>query len=126
MAVANMELRHLRYFLAVAEELHFGRAAKRLSISQPPLSQQILQLEEELGVKLLQRQKRRVQLTRAGQMFVKECHQILNQVSHASAVAVQADKGQIGQLTVGSVLSVDGVMQSTVIEILRVYAKRHP
>jgi DNA-binding transcriptional LysR family regulator len=120
-----MELRHLRYFLAVAEELHFGRAAERLNISQPPLSQQILQLEQELGVKLLQRTKRRVQLTRAGQMFAKECRQILVQVDHAATVAVQAEKGQIGQLTIGSVLSVDSVQHRTFVEILRTYASRH-
>lgn len=121
-----MELRHLRYFLAVAEELHFGRAAKRLNMSQPPLSQQILQLEEHLGVKLFQRTKRQVKLTWAGQMFAKESRLILAQVDHASTVAVQADQGQIGQLTIGSVLSADSATHRTVVEILQTFTKRHP
>jgi DNA-binding transcriptional LysR family regulator len=121
-----MELRHLRYFLAVADELHFGRAAKRLNMSQPPLSQQILQLEEDLGVKLFQRTKRQVKLTWAGQMFAKESRLILAQVDHAATVAVQADQGQIGQLTIGSVLSVDSASHRTVVEILQTFTRRHP
>ena len=121
-----MELRHLRYFLAVAQELHFGRAAKHLNISQPPLSQQILQLEEELGVKLFKRNKRQVQITWAGQMFAEEARLILTQVDHAATVAVQANQGQIGQLTIGSVLSVDSLMHRTFVKILQTYTKRHP
>ena len=121
-----MELRHLRYFLAVAHELHFGLAAKRLNMSQPPLSQQIMQLEEELGVKLLHRTKRRVQLTRAGELYEKECRQILLQVDQATSMAVRADKGQIGQLTIGSVLSVHSTQHGAIVNILRTYAKRNP
>lgn len=121
-----MELRHLRYFLAVAEELHFGRAAKRLSMSQPPLSQQILQLEEDLGVKLFQRTKRQVKLTWAGQVFATESRLILAHVDHAATVAVQANQGQIGQLTIGSVISADSASHRRVVEILQTFTKRHP
>src|SRR5262245_15476330 len=95
-----MELRHLRYLVAVAEELHFGRAAIRLHISQPPLSQQIRQLEEELGVKLFDRTKREVRLTDAGKRIVNEAHQVLRQVEHFSRVAAHAGGGAIGRLSV--------------------------
>ncbi len=98
-----MELRHLRYFVAVAEELHFGRAAERIHIAQPPLSQQIRQLEEELGVKLFHRTKRRVQLTHAGEIFMEEALQILAHSEKAIRLARRADRGEIGRLVVGFV-----------------------
>ncbi|WP_207882155.1 LysR substrate-binding domain-containing protein [Pseudomonas sp. 30_B] len=96
-----MELRHLRYFIAVAEELHFGRAAEQLGISQPPLSQQIQALEEEIGARLLERTNRRVALTAAGQLFLTEARLVLQQVDRAVLLARRAHQGEIGELKIG-------------------------
>jgi DNA-binding transcriptional LysR family regulator len=96
-----MELRHLRYFAAVAEELHFGRAAERLMVAQPALSQQIKQLEHELGVRLLERNRRRVALTDAGRAFLKDAKDILARSEAAILSAQSTLRGQVGSLVVG-------------------------
>ncbi len=95
-----MELRHLRYFMALAEELHFGRAARRLNISQPPLSQQIRALEEELAAQLFERDNRNVSLTQAGRLFRMEVEAILQKVEHAKLVAARAQRGEVGEIAV--------------------------
>ncbi|RPH22519.1 LysR family transcriptional regulator [Buttiauxella warmboldiae] len=97
----NIELRHLRYFVAVAEELHFGRAAARLRISQPPLSQQIQMLEQQTGARLLARTNRSVSLTAAGQQFLQDARQILNQVDAAAGRAARLHQGETGELRIG-------------------------
>src|SRR5204863_5967851 len=117
-----VELRHLRYLVAVAEELHFGRAAIRLNISQPPLSQQIRQLEEELGVRLFQRTKREVRLTEAGKRVVNEAYQVLGQIDHFAKVAAQAGEGEIGHLSIG----VPGGVNEILVETLKLVARRYP
>ena len=95
-----MELRHLRYFVAVAEELHFGRAAERLHVSQPPLSQQIRQLEEEVEVPLFNRSKRWVRLTHAGRLFLESARQVLAQADGAVLAAGRAMGGEYDRLSV--------------------------
>lgn len=96
-----MELRHLRYFIAVAEELHFGRAAQALGISQPPLSQQIQALEQEIGARLFERTNRRVELSEAGRLFLEEARLALAQVDKAADVARRAQLGELGELKIG-------------------------
>jgi DNA-binding transcriptional LysR family regulator len=97
----KIELRHLRYFVAVAQELNFGRAAKRLKITQPSLSRQIQKLEQELAVKLFERLPSQIQLTRTGELFLVEAQQILAKVEQGIKIIQRANRGEIGQLKIG-------------------------
>jgi DNA-binding transcriptional LysR family regulator len=117
-----MELRHLRYFVAVAEELHFRRAAERLHMSQPPLSQQIRQLEREVGAQLLLRNQHRVELTASGAAFLERAREILDQVEAAALEARRVQRGEVGRLAVGFVGS---AMYSVVPELLRAFRERY-
>ncbi|MBY5355048.1 LysR family transcriptional regulator [Rhizobium leguminosarum] len=98
-----MELRHLRHFLAVAEELHMGRAADRLGMAQPPLSQSIARLEKELGVRLFDRANRRLALTRGGVAFLDEARSSVRHADAASALAKSAEHGTAGEIRIGFV-----------------------
>jgi len=95
-----VELRQLQYFLAVAEELNFSRAAAKLNMAQPPLTRQIRSLEQELGVQLFYRTNRFVELTDAGKAFVEESRRILEQVEQSVRVVQRASRGEIGRLIV--------------------------
>jgi len=98
-----MELRHLRYFVAIAEHEHIGRAARVLHVSSSPLSRQIHQLEEDIGVQLLARVGRRVQLTEAGKVFQREARETLARIDRAIATAQAASRGEVGRLRVAFV-----------------------
>jgi DNA-binding transcriptional LysR family regulator len=115
-----VELRHLRAFVAVAEELHFGRAAARLHISQPPLSQQIRRLEDELGARLFRRTKRRVELTPAGQAFLAEARQTLAQAERAVRAAQRAERGELG---VGYLIA---SAYGPLPDVIRIFRRRFP
>lgn len=117
-----MELRHLRYFVAVAEALHFRRAADRLSIAQPALSQQIQQLERELGVRLLERTQRRVSLTEAGVVFLERARVTLAEAAEAVRLARLAGRGEVGHLGVGAVTS---ALYGVFPDVVRVYRERY-
>ncbi|MBY1011207.1 LysR family transcriptional regulator [Pseudomonas aeruginosa] len=119
-----MELRHLRYFIAVAEELHFGRAAERLGISQPPLSQQIQALEEEIGARLFERTNRRVELTDAGRLFLDESRQVLALVDKAVLLARRAHLGELGELKIGFTSSAP--FTSTIPSSIHAFRKAYP
>lgn len=118
-----VEVREARYFIAVAEELHFGRAADRLHMSQPPLSQAIKAIESRLGVSLLQRSTREVRLTPAGSVFLDRCRGLVAAAADAENAARQAASGQLGDLRIGAVTS---AFTDPLPEILRVFAQLHP
>ncbi|MBB2920041.1 LysR substrate-binding domain-containing protein [Cupriavidus alkaliphilus] len=101
-----LELRTLRLFLVLSEELHFGRAAQRLLISQPPLTKHIQQLEEDLGVRLFDRNRRTVRLTPAGAALVREARRMLNQLDATVDAVRKAEHGEIGHLRIGFVAAV--------------------
>ncbi len=114
--------RHLRYFVAVAEELHFGRAAKRLCITQQLLSRQIRDLEDELGVQLFYRTKRTVRLTEVGEIFLEEARKTLEQANYAVQLVQRASLGEIGRIAIaftGSALNI--VLPATVRQFKKLY-----
>jgi DNA-binding transcriptional LysR family regulator len=118
-----MDLRRLRYFVAVAEELHFGRAAQRLNISQPPLSVQIRTLEREIGAPLLIRAQRRVELTEAGRVLLEEARRLLGQAEAAVIHVRRAAEGTVGRLTIGFVSTVD---YSILPPLVRRFRQKYP
>jgi len=114
-----MELRHLRYFVAVAEELNVRRAAQRLHLSQPPLSRQLHDLEDEIETKLFDRRNRRIALTPAGKSFLKEAKQILSQVQRAVQLARAAGRGEAGQISVAILPPIGGLFLPPAIRAFR-------
>lgn len=121
--MAGMELRQLRYFITVAEELHFGRAAESLHLSQPALSKQIQALEDSLEVRLLERTKHWVRLTPAGVKFLETARRILRDVEEGIQITKQVADGQIGRLRVGLT---EGTLFSIAPKILRIYREQYP
>jgi DNA-binding transcriptional LysR family regulator len=118
-----LELRHLRYFIAVAELLHFGRAARRLQVTQPSLSHQIRQLEDELRVRLLERTRRHVELTAAGRLFLNEAREITAKADHAALIARRAGRRDAPALRVGIGLCTD---QAFAARVIAVFNERRP
>jgi DNA-binding transcriptional LysR family regulator len=119
-----MDFRQLRYFVAVAEELSFSAAARRLHISQPPLSTQVKSLEDELGATLLHRTKRRVQLTEAGTLFLDQARRALQHLERAGDVVRQAVQGEAGELRVAFTASVP--MFEAFPRIVQTFRSKHP
>lgn len=118
-----MELRHLRYFVAVAEELHFGHAAARLHIAQPPLSQQIRALEEEIGARLFARSSRSVRLTPAGAAFLTEARGVLERAAQAARLARRIDMGEAGEVVAGYM---NPVMDACLCRALAAFRRERP
>ncbi|MBN2643499.1 MAG: LysR family transcriptional regulator [Victivallales bacterium] len=117
-----MELMHLRYFVAVAEELHFGRAAQRLHMAQPPLSQQIMKLEDELEVKLFTRSSRKVELTSAGKIFLEDSRDILKRAEVSRRAMRELSTGARGALSLGfNEPAINTFLSATVREFIDTY-----
>src|SRR4030095_713425 len=119
-----MELRHLRYFVAVGEEQHYGRGAHRLRVAQPALSRQIQDLEEEVGFKLFERLSRGVKLSAAGKLFLEDARRILQQVNEAAARAARVARGQSGTLRIG--FTENASWHGVVPDSLRRFRERQP
>ena len=119
-----MELRHLRYFVAVGEEQHYNRAAQRLRVAQPALSRQIQDLEEEIGFKLFDRLPRGVKISAAGKCFLEDARHILQQINEATARAKRIASGQSGTLRVGFVESIS--WHGVVPDSFRQFRERQP
>jgi DNA-binding transcriptional LysR family regulator len=119
-----MELRHLRYFMAVGEEQHYGRAARRLRVAQPALSRQIQDLEEEIGFELFKRLPRGVKLSPAGKLFLDDVRRILQEVNEATARAGRVALGRSGTLRVG--FTENASWRGVVPQSLRRFRELHP
>src|SRR4029077_16605180 len=119
-----MELRHLRYFVAVCEEGHITRAAARLGIQHPPLSQQIRALEAELQVQLFRRKPRGVELTQAGEALFAEAQAILRQIEHAVTAVRRTARGEAGRIGLGFTSSAS--FHPFVPQAIREYRETHP
>ncbi|MEZ0299865.1 MAG: LysR substrate-binding domain-containing protein [Candidatus Methylacidiphilales bacterium] len=118
-----MELRHLRYFVAVAEELSFRRAAERINVTQPSLSEQVRQLEGEIGARLLERDTHHVSLTAAGRSFLESCRRVLREVEDGTRMANRIARGEAGRLSIGFVASLGHALLPAV---LRAYREKFP
>jgi DNA-binding transcriptional LysR family regulator len=119
-----MDLRRIRYFIVLSEELHFGRAAQRLNMAQPPLSQQIRTLEEELGARLFDRSNRRVELTAAGKALLPEARALLAQAERTGIVARRAQRGELGELRIGFTGS--AAFSTLIPQLIFAYRRRLP
>ena len=118
-----MEFRQLRYFVTIAQELHFGRAAERLDITQPALSKQIRVLEQELQIELFTRTKRSVKLTPAGKVFFVEAQQLLERAENAIALARSTASGEVGRLTIGFTAT---ATYTVLPKLIRRFRSRYP
>jgi DNA-binding transcriptional LysR family regulator len=118
-----MELRHLRYFVALAEELHFGKAAARMHITQPPLSRQIKELEKELEVTLFARNNKMVRLTEPGRIFLEHARQLQELLDHTIKITRRAHRGEFGRLAIGYL---GGAAFHLLPNVLRHFRENHP